>query len=392
MEKEEDKDLRNAFSDINTLRVEVAFPLLLEMYDDYESEKLNRNDFLLCIRLIESYVFRRAICGIPTNSLNKTFATFSKDLNKKEYVESFAAKLVLKDSYRRFPADSEFTRDLVMKDLYSFRRGNYWLRKLENDGRKERVDVESYTIEHIMPQNDNLSSEWREELGERWKEVQEEYLHTLGNLTLTGYNSEYSDAPFLKKRDMKNESGDSIGFAGSPLRMNEGLGVLEHWNEAEIKRRAERFAKLAVQVWTYPMLDNEILKKYKEMEQKRDETDYAIEDHPNLTGEVLQLFEQVRNHVRNLDPSVQEEIRKRVIAYKTTDDFVSIIPRKDSLRLVLNMKFSDIDDPKSLCKDITGGDHFGTGDVRVKMLTVDQMEDVLALIRQAYAKQAENGD
>ena len=106
---------------------------------------------------MESYVFRRAVCSIPTNSLNKTFATFGRALKKDRYIESIQAHFLMLPSYRRFPNDDEFKRDLQSKDLYNFRSRSYWLRRLENHGRKERVPVDEYTIEHIMPQNENLS-------------------------------------------------------------------------------------------------------------------------------------------------------------------------------------------------------------------------------------------
>ena len=121
-----------------------------------------------------------------------------------------------------------------MRDLHNFPRRSYWLRRLENHGRKERVPVGDYTIEHILPQNEHLSAMWREALGPEWQRVQERWLHTLGNLTLTGYNSEYSDRPFKEKRDMQG------GFKESPLRLNEGLGALDTWNEATIQMRAKR--------------------------------------------------------------------------------------------------------------------------------------------------------
>ena len=120
-----------------------------------------------------------------------------------------------------------------MRDLYKFPRRSYWLRRLENHERKERVPVDEYTIEHIMPQNENLSAEWRAAIGSEWQQVQARWLHTLGNLTLTGYNAEYSDHPFVKKRDMTG------GLRESPLRLNEGLGALDVWNEDTIRERAE---------------------------------------------------------------------------------------------------------------------------------------------------------
>ena len=112
-------------------------------------------DFVAAVRLVEAYVFRRAVCAIPTNSMNKTFATFTKAIRKDHYLESIQAHLLLLPSYRRFPRDDEFRRDLQARDLYNFgARRTYWLRRLENHGRKERVPVDEYTIEHILPQNE----------------------------------------------------------------------------------------------------------------------------------------------------------------------------------------------------------------------------------------------
>jgi uncharacterized protein with ParB-like and HNH nuclease domain len=244
--KESDPSLRSLFRDINTLRVEVAYPFLLEVYADYEGGNLSKDDFVKIIKLIESYVFRRAICGIPTNSLNKTFATLSRGVDKTHYLESVQAEFLLRSSQTRFPRDEEFEQEFVVKDSYNFRNRNYLLAKLENHGRKEQVDVEGYTIEHVMPQNPDLPSEWQTELGPPWRDIQGKWLHTIGNLTLTGYNTEYSDRPFKEKRDMKN------GFRDSPIRLNRSLAHLEHWNEVEIQNRARELAKLATQIWPIP--------------------------------------------------------------------------------------------------------------------------------------------
>src|SRR5690625_125491 len=162
------------------------------------------------------------MCAMPTNYLNKTFANFGRALKKDRYLESMLAHFLGLPSYRRFPNDEEFKRELSVRDLYNFRSRSYWLRRLENHGRKERVPVDEYTIEHILPQNENLSAKWREALGSDWQRVQESWLHSLGNLTLTGYNAEYSDRPFAEKRDMQEigrascrERGEVAGGAGA---------------------------------------------------------------------------------------------------------------------------------------------------------------------------------
>lgn len=247
LEQETDLAIKQALIDINTLRVDVAYPFLLEVYEDYAQKLLTREEFVSILRLVESYVFRRAICGIPTNSMNKTFATLGREIDRDNYFESVQIAFVRKDAYKRFPQDEEFRREFVVKDIYNFRSRNYLLRKLENHSHtKELVNAEDYTIEHIMPQNPKLPPAWQAELGEHWKEVQARYLHTIGNLTLTGYNSEYSDHPFSKKRDMEK------GFSKSPLHLNQMLAKLHHWNEAEIKNRAEALAEVAVKVWLFP--------------------------------------------------------------------------------------------------------------------------------------------
>ncbi|MGC4033093.1 MAG: DUF262 and DUF1524 domain-containing protein [Tepidisphaeraceae bacterium] len=382
LEQDDDKELRQAIGDINTLKVDVAYPFLLELYDDHASGMISRDDLLHVLRILESYVFRRAICGIPTNSLNKTFATLSKSIDKSKYVESLTAALLLRDSYRRFPNDEEFTRELAVKDVYSFRNRSYFLRRLENAGRKERVMIDEYTVEHIMPQNENLSQAWRAALGENWKEVHARYLHTLGNLTLTGYNSEYSDRPFLEKRDMKG------GFAESPIRLNEGLKLVESWNEAEMIKRGERLAKKAATVWAIPSLPAEVLAQYRKS--KRDEVDehaYTLADHPKLKGDMLDLFRLLRERVLALDPGMKEHILKLYIAFKSETNVVDVVPRKRKLRLALNMDFAEINDPKGLCRDVTGKGQWGNGNVQVRLHSADELDDVMSLVKQSFDKQ-----
>ncbi|MFS0860643.1 DUF262 domain-containing protein [Paenibacillus taichungensis] len=377
---EPDKEINQVLIDINTLRVDVAYPLLLELYDDYAEGKLQKNEFVYILGLVESYVFRRAICGVPTNSLNKTFSTFSKEIDKTNYFESVKAAFMIKDAYKRYPSNEEFVRELMIKDVYNFRNRNYLLRKLENHSRKEIVDIEAYTIEHIMPQNNNLAVQWRQDLGPNWEEVQNSYLHTLGNLTLTRYNSELSDKPFKEKRDMDG------GFGDSPLRLNKGLGKLDTWNENEITKRAKTLADQALLVWEYPQLPSTTLDKYRNPKQNVQSVTYSIVDHPELQGNVLNLFEEVRKRICNLDSSVREEFKKNYIAYKTTTNFVDIVPQKNRLRLSLNMKFSEVHDPKGICRDVTNLGRWGNGDVEVGIDSVDQIEDIMFLAKQAFEK------
>jgi len=378
--KEIDHELSRAFHDLRELKVDVAYPFLLELYRDYATQYLSKSDFVSAVRWVEAYVFRRAVCAIPTNSMNKTFATFSKALKKDRYLESIAAHFLLLPSYRRFPSDDEYVRDIQTRDLYNFRSRSYWLRRFENHGRKEVVPVDEYTVEHILPQNENLNTAWQESLGAEWKRIQQTWLHTLGNLTLTGYNSEYSDRPFIVKRDMDG------GFRQSPLKVNQGLGQVHVWDESAINERAKRLAKLAVQVWESPKLDDAILAAYRPRAEPS--SNYTIDDHPHLiTPAMLSLFEAFRKEVLALDPCVSEEFLKLYVAYKAETNFVDIVPQAKRLRLSLNMSFAEISDPKGLCKDVTRLGRWGNGDVEVGLSSLEELPYVIGLVRQALEKQ-----
>lgn len=380
---EADADLKLAFHDLRELKVDVAYPFLLELYSDYANGVLSAADFLAVVRLVEAYVFRRAICSIPTNSLNKTFATCTKAIKKDRYLESVRAHFLLLPSYRRFPSDEEFRRDLHTRDLYNFRSRSYWLRRFENYGRKERVPVDEYTIEHILPQNENLSAAWKAALGPEWERIQKTWLHTLGNLTLTGYNSEYSDRPFAEKREMPG------GFRESPLKLNTNLGQLEEWNEEAIINRAGRLADMALQVWSAPSLSEEILLDYRT--KSATPGTYTIESHPYLLATPLrELFEAFRKEVLALDPCVTEEFLKLYVAYKAETNFVDVVPQSKRLRLSLNMAFADIHDPKGLCKDITGIGRWGNGDVEVGLSSLQDLPYVIGLVRQSLEQQMGN--
>lgn len=484
---EKDTDLKQALQEINRLKVDVAYPFFLELYDDYANQHLSKQDFIALIELVESYVFRRAICGIPTNALNKVFSTLSKEIDKEQYLESVQRALLTKGGNTRFPGDDEFRNAFVVKDVYNYPRRNYLLRKLENHGQKEIVNIESCTIEHILPQKKELSVAWQKELGPDWKEVQTRYLHTIGNLTLTEYNSELSDRPFQEKRDMENGLGRSL------IRLNKGLAQVEQWNKEAIEKRAEQLAQRAIRIWSLPTLsadqihpagkrgkkvslvevigpaehplagtvpegfkliqssekrfylfrhldgewvqygngknpwftiswdyaqkwvqekyrknelplgvggdkvmqvnaaanNTSILTDYKSNDPVNGSTHYAICDHPFLQGNVLALFKQLQKRILNLDVSVREEVKKQYIAYKTTSNFADVEPQKKRLRITLNLPFNEIDDPKGLCKNLTGIGHYGNGDVEISLTSSDQLDDAMDLIRQSFERHSD---
>ena len=377
LRKEKDKDLQEMFSNILKLKVDVAYPFILPVYNDYVHGLVSKDDFISILKLVESYVFRRAICGIPTNSLNKTFGNLYKSVNTENYLESVQASFQLLDSYKRFPDDTEFEKEIISKDVYNFRSRNYLLSKLENFKRKEFVNVDEYTIEHILPQNQNLSEEWQNMLGEEWQDIQKKYLHTLGNLTLTGYNSEMSDHPFARKKSIEG------GFDDSPLRLNTYLRTASQWTPLEIGERAGELSQKATFIWDSPKLSSEILERYLQKDEK-EIVSYNLNHFGYLEGEILELYESLKKRILNIDSSVKEEIKKLYIAFKSSTNFVDIEPQKSKLRLMLNMKFDEINDPLNLAKDVTGLGRWGNGDVEVGISNINEIDDVMDLIQQAF--------
>lgn len=237
-------------NDRNRLNVEVARPFLLKVYGDYAEGVISKDDFVKVLHLVESFVVRRRVCGVKDNALGRVFTSLISELDERHHVESFERALVRKEDVRRFPMDSEFRSNLISRSIYNPNSPltKYLLEKLENLGRKEKVNVNNYTIEHIMPQKEHLSREWKQELGEeRWSEVHGEYLHTLGNLTLTGYNAELGARSFKEKRNMEG------GYRDTPIRLSrEYLAKVERWDEKAIKSRAELLADIALKIWIAP--------------------------------------------------------------------------------------------------------------------------------------------
>lgn len=245
-----------ALGDLNRMDLSVSYPIVLELLDDHATNRISEDQLLRVLRIIESYVVRRLVCSLPANSLSKTFARLSREIDKTDYVDSVGAALLGMSGSRRFPTDEEFRESCKVKDIYHQQtRAKYILEKLENSGKKEPISGDNYSVEHVMPQT--LTDEWRESLGEDWERVHLVRSNTLGNLTLTGYNSEYSNLPFLAKRDLTDPDGNLIGFRGSPVTLNGDLAVVSTWSEAGILRRCERLSSLACFVW--PMATTEVV-------------------------------------------------------------------------------------------------------------------------------------
>ncbi len=383
--KEADKDLNKALGFLVDLEMDVIYPLLLELYSDYSDRVLSKNDFIDIIALIESYICRRAVRGIPSNGLNKFFASFTKHIQKNEYFKSLEAHFGSLTEKQRFPNNDEFKDLFITIDFYKFQKNKYFFERLENFDTEEPVNTKGLTTEHIMPQtlteDTEDTEEWERDLGENFQAIHDKYLHTIGNLTRTGYNSKYKNKSFQEKQGMEK------GFKNSPLRLNQGLrGDLESFGEEEIKKRANDLADLALKIWTYPNLDAETLEKYKPKKDKKEKKVYDLSSY-KFSSHSRELFDILSKEIKALDERITENFNQDYISYKFSKNFVDIVVQTKDLKLYLNVKFNELQDEKNLARDMTNKGHLGNGNIEVKLETKENIPYCLGLIKQALEKQ-----
>ncbi len=272
---------------INSLEVTVLYPFLMEVLADYYNDILSDNDLIEILLVLESYIFRRIMCGVATNALNKVFMNIGKEIKKysnfeEQYVEIFKHIIVNKRSSQRIPNDEEFKKNFYDQEIYSWKSKNkiYILERLENYDNHEKVAIENLvasndlTLEHIMPQTLNRS--WKETLGKKFEEIHEMHLHTIGNLTLTGYNSSLSNRSFVEKRDMEK------GFKESRLKLNRYLSSINKFTEEEIIDRKNILFNIGLEIWKYP--------KTSFIEEREVENLYNLTDEDDFTNTTVKSF------------------------------------------------------------------------------------------------------
>ncbi|WP_405315604.1 DUF262 domain-containing protein [Methanobrevibacter sp.] len=383
--KEEDPELRDAFDSLAELDFNVTLPFLLSAYDDYQNSidnpdiNLTRDEFIRIVKYVESYCLRRSICDIPTNSMNKTFARLSKEINKQDYYNYFVAAMFEKDTYKRFPTNEEVQEKLLNQNMYSKRKIlNHVLISIENAEGKEFVSAENSTIEHIMPQN--LTKDWERELGSNYEEIHGIYLHTLGNLTLTPYNSELGDKSFFDKKTCDN------GFCKSKLTLNEGLCELDRWTDKEIMGRTKQLSKKIINIWKYPVKTSRVSDILNHINETGDIEEYTLDDFEELNNRTItrQLFDTLNILILKLDSSVDQVINKQYITYKKNKNFVEIIPLKTGLRLLLDIPLNELNDIRDSCEDVSNKGRWGTGLTRAYLKDEQDVNYIMDLIKQSY--------
>ena len=378
--KETDDALRSGFESFHELRTESAYPLFLKLYDDYENKLLDHSDFVESIQLISNYILRREICGLDKKAINKFFVNVASNIGGKKHLEYVKARLIMIDpnSLQRFPDDEEFKKNLIEGALYKNKICDYLLYELEKlINKNERVERSKCEIEHIMPQT--INREWQKDLGQDSKIIHKIWLHTLGNLTLTGENKKLKNRRFIEKRSV---------YSNSSIRLTRDLEKYQEWKSEAIQQRAEQLAQQAMTIWKMPQLPPEVLDSYRP-KKKMKPTGYTIDDHRFLaqSGVTRQLFDVFREQVLGLAPDITEDVFKTYIAYKAETNFVDIAPQNKRLKLTLNMDFHELNDPKKIATDATNKGTQGNGNVELFVGSEDEIPYVIGLVRQSLEKQ-----
>jgi predicted transport protein len=309
-----------------------------------------------------------------------------------ETLLSLKIALARQGEARCYPTDDQFRLALETRDIYHMTRTrNFLLDRLENDS-EERIDTSGFTIEHVVPQNETLHSEWQAMLGPDWKKIQQTWLNRLGNVTLTAYNSEYSDRPFEEKKTLKDKEGKDLGFNSSPLRLNKFIREQPKWTEKEIERRRKEWAGRALKIWKPLVVDVEAVKKAELEDKKAQAAKYTI-DSLELDDVSRVLLEKLRTQIQGLGQDVVDLFGSKSVTYRVYDFFVEVLPRKHRLLLLLNMDFAECRDPSGIAADATDNAWISNASESGGVIfSLRQESDILAalnLIRQAYESVAE---
>lgn len=389
--KEKDSVLAERFGYINALEVKPIRPLLLALYALYEKDRLSKGGLQELCTTIESFLFRRAVCGRFTTGLNNFFAGMYRELEKQADVVTYVtAMLMIHDEGMTayFPTDEDFIGQLQTRDLYNrFSKTRFCLGRLENwHHPKEPISWDAYQIEHVLPRSIENSQEWQLALGLDWADKHSTYCNTLGNLTFTGYNQEYSNRPFKDKLELPD-----TGFLCSPLYLNKSIANKNAWTESSIQDRARMLAEESLKIWPYPKLSKETVEAFKPKKARADGDEWTIEvDHPELTGDgaCAELFEAFSDAVLQDNPTWEQYVKKYYVGFRSGKRKLhAIVEGRTSkggwLAIGLAKTVDELDDPLDLCEDKRLQQGFGPGmPTYLSLHSVNDIPSAMALINQ----------
>ena len=363
--------------------------LVMRLYDCHQKELLSQDEFVSAIRLIESYLLRRAVLGLQTRAYWSLFARIAHEIDPERAFQSLQVAMARLRDNNRFPTDEEFVRSLLELDVYELRVCKHILDRLENANQKEPSPVHEYSIEHIMPQKIEDVPEWQQMLGSGWQEVHTIWLHRLGNLTLTAYNSTYSNRPFQTKKEIKG------GFQQSAVRLNEYVRAKEQWTETEIKVRGELLAEQALDIWPYHDANDAHIQEADVQDLRKRAAESNV-DVLEVSDEVRILLEKVLIQVRELGDII-EVIEHKSVCFYGPNFFAELLPMGYRLRVLLPLDFNEVENPGEISVEDSSTWKFVPNrmhndcDLLIDITQDNQIAKVMPMIRQALDRSQRAG-
>ena len=311
--------------------------LVMCLLHAYEEEYMTEADLRAALDSVESYLVRRDVCGLQTRSYWQQFSRLAYALAKDDVLGSLAVNLhwLGKTNYA-FPTDGEFRHALEEEELYGRQICRTLLERLENGRSKELTDTSSYTIEHIMPQNESLDVKWQKMLGEDWRETQETWLHRLGNLTLTAYNETYSDKPFEEKKSVEN------GFNDSPLRLNQYVAKQDRWTSEEMRERGALLAERALTIWCRLEVSEASLRRAKVNRLRGLQGDVKV-TRSGMDEVALKVFDEFRRRMQLLEQHVIEVATPKSVSYhnRNAEFICEVLPRTHRILVLFGVDIGE---------------------------------------------------
>ncbi len=356
--------------------------LIMRLYQCYDEGALAHDDFIRALNLISSYLVRRAVLGMQTRGYWEVFARITHGIRDEDPFGSF--QVALERQNYRFPSDGEFMSAIQERDLYGLRICWHILSQLENAGQKEPSPVSEYSIEHVMPQSIDSIPEWQRMLGQNWEEVHQTWLHRLGNLTLTAYNSKYSNRPFEEKKTVKG------GFEQSAVRLNEYVKKQTKWTACTIEERGRALAKRAVAIWPHHSADERLVLADK-IRELRVRSTRRKPDSIRMSASVAELLYGIRDDIRELGESIEIVEGNSLCFYdaQSAGFFVETLPMAGYVRILLPIDFEEIDDPEGVASNVSDWKflprvtHRDCG-VFIDIGSKQSIPKAVAMIRQAF--------
>lgn len=375
------KPLATAMRQVRSLGSAHAM-LIMRLYNFHDEKSLKHDDFIQALDLISSYLVRRSVLGLQTRGYWAVFARIAHSITSEDSLGSLQVAMA-RQSYR-FPADEDFVSALRESDLYKLRNCWHILSQLENAGQSEPSPVSEYSIEHIMPQYIDDVPKWKSMLGKDWEEVHKTWLHRLGNLTLTAYNSTYSNRPFDEKKTILG------GFEQSAVRLNEYVRQQTKWTASEMEERASILAHRAIDIWPHHNASEKLVLA-EEIRELQARSAARKPDSTSMSDSVAEIFFGIRDAIREVGDSIEIVERNSLCFYdaQSARFFVETLPMAGYVRILVPIDFDEIDDPEGLAGDVTAWKflpyvaHRDCG-VFIDVESQQSIPKAIAMVRQAF--------